>query len=541
MKKLVAIFIFFLSAAVLAAEVDLSAARRFAQGWRGRAVKDGRTVCDDKGASRFHVVTFSGGGWAAVGADDTETPVIAFSDNGEDLVEDESNPVWFLVRRDAERRAVQRGNERKAGGKAHRKRHKGWDRAERNASGENATGEGESLSLVKTATVTPKTGTSVLSDIRVAPMLASTWNQSDSAKTYNFYTPNNYVCGCVATMTAQLLRYYEWPKTSVKKKVFSCMVGSNVSVASTMSVTNCTMYGGIYDWSKMTPSPTSSTPEANRREIAKLCYDVGVSVNMMWSGTGSGAFLTQAREALKDTWGFKSASCVVYDYPNPDDPDAELSHPYDFEEFKTIVRSNCEAGLPLGYGISGRSGGHAVVIDGYGYSGDDFYIHINPGWGGSANAWYCPPNLSMGGYSFNSSDELVYNIFTTGTGALITGKVTDQHGNPVAGAEVKAYSVAPVRFGLNRLSTNLMATAVSSSDGRYHFKTGTDAALDLYMTATKGSASVSRADETNSSRSMLGNRASPFAGTYYTNGYSLGNKTDVDFRLFIPPFSIHIQ
>lgn len=544
MKKLVAIFIFFLSAAVLAAEVDLSAARRFAQGWRGRAVNAGRTVCDDKGASRFHVVTFSGGGWAAVGADDTETPVIAFSDNGEDLVEDESNPVWFLVKRDAERRAVQRGNERKAGGKAHRKRHKGWDRVERGAISANATGESESVSLVKTATVTPKTGTSVLSDIRVAPLLKSTWNQStvnnylNGPLCYNYYTPSNYVCGCVATMMAQMLRYFEWPKAKVTAKTFPCYVGLSIPEPyPSFANTNCTMIGGIYDWSKMTLSPTGLTPEANRREIGKLCYDVGVSVNMMWSKVGSGAYVFNAREALVDTWGFSDAHTVCF---------SDNFHKYNFEELKTIVVSNCEAGMPVGYGISGASGGHAVVIDGYGYSGDDFYIHINPGWGGSANAWYCPPNLSMGGFSFDSSDELLYNVFTEGSGALVTGKVVDQHGDPVGGAEISVYKLERFNKGTAKrpvyvTNTNLLTTVVAAKDGRYHFKTGTTSALTLYSTAKFGSSTAARNDVLPQVMTMKGSRSSPFNGSLSSVNFSLGNKTDVDFRLLIPPFSIHIQ
>lgn len=542
MKNLLAIVLVLLAVAGFAAEVDLSAARQFAHGWRGRVVKGGRTVRDAKGESRFHVVAFEGGGWAAVGADDGETPVIAFSDNGEDLVEDDTNPVWFLVKRDAERRARMKGGKKG--------RHKGWNRDLRKEKRGGGQGEGRIVAGVKTAATSPKV-TSALSEVCVASLLRSTWNQQTAGgyNTYNYYTPGNYYCGCVATMMAQIMRYFEWPKTSVRARRFSCKVGTNIGNDLTMSVTNCTMMGGIYDWTKMPLRPDASTSDAERREIGKLCYDVGVSVNMMWSAKGSGAFMFQAREAFVDTWGYKNASCVVYDYPNPQNPDGTLYHPYDFEELKTIVRSNCEAGLPVGYGISGVSaGGHAVVIDGYGYSGDDFYMHINTGWSGSYNAWYCPPSLTMGGYAFDESDELLYNLFTEGTGALVTGRVTDQHGDPVVGATVRAYTVGIGVVGGNWKKptygpvTNLYATATTSVDGRYHFKTGTNEEMTLQATATLDKSSSTRVEEFAASRSMLGNRSSPFSGSYFINDYSLGNKTDVDFRLFVPrPLTIHIQ
>ena len=61
----------------------------------------------------------------------------------------------------------------------------------------------------------PLNGIDSVSDLRVAPLVASTWSQSDVAgkACYNYYTPPNdandlanYVCGCVATAMAQVMR-----------------------------------------------------------------------------------------------------------------------------------------------------------------------------------------------------------------------------------------------------------------------------------------------------------------------------------------------
>lgn len=525
------ISILFAANFVFAAEVGLEEAKSFAFRWRGKNVSAARTHKTAAGESRFHVVSFEGGGWAAVGADDEESPVIAFSDDGKDLIEDEKNPVWFLVKRDAEGRAAARREVKRKGGGKRKSKHKGWEYKRRVSSVAKAVadkeGQGEAESGVKLAAGEVKTSVSGIEDIRVAPMLKSTWDQktADGYNTYNYYTPNNYYCGCVATMMAQMLRYFEYPKTSVKAKTFPCMVGSNINDSSTMTVANYTMTGGVYDWSKMDLNPNASTPDVNRQEIGKLCYDVGVSVNMMWSGVASGAFLQNAREAFIDTWGYSNASVVLF---------ISGVHDYSEEEFRTIVISNCEAGLPVGYGISGSdAGGHAVVIDGYGYSDGGFYVHINAGWSGSSNAWYCPPDLTMGRYKFTDSDELVYNVYTEGTGALVTGRVFDKDGNPVEGAVVKGY-------GVDSFSNRWPFEAITDRNGRYHFKTGIDArALTIKATASYGrNYQSSQTVSLPASRSMKGNRSDPFAQTskyILLNNYSLANKIDFDFNLEYHP------
>lgn len=519
----------------IAAEVDLDTARRFAKDWRGKGIRAARTHRNAAGESRFHVVNFEGGGWAAVGADDTEPPVIAFSDNGEDLVEDERNAVWFLVKRDGERRAFARREVKRKG--EERKRHKGWEKRKvRRVQGVREAGE------VKTSEVKTAASKTTLEDVRVEPLLKSTWNQGSNI--YNLYTPNKYVCGCVATMMAQIMRYYEWPKTSVTAKTYQCKWGSDIDTASTMTTGNQTMKGGVYDWSMMLLNPYSNSPESNRQEISKLCYDCGVSVHMQWSGVGSGTFCSLVREALVDTFGYANAHLVVYDYPT--EQSSAVFHAYDFEELKTIVISNCEAGLPVGYGISGeKAGGHAVVIDGYGYSSSgDFYMHINPGWSGNSNAWYNPPDLAMGGYAFDESDELVYNIFPEGSGALVTGRVTGPDGEPVAGATVSAIAIHQENKGTyfrpNNVSyTNVLATATTDAKGRYHLKTGvTGFETTVIATVTKGRLFGTATTDLPRSQTMLGSRTNPFNGGYSTNSYSLGNKIDFNIQLEnqkIPP------
>ena len=55
-----------------------------------------------------------------------------------------------------------------------------------------------------------------ISDVRVGPLLTTTWGQTGAGGTggpscYNYYTPNHYACGCVATAIAQIMYFHRYP------------------------------------------------------------------------------------------------------------------------------------------------------------------------------------------------------------------------------------------------------------------------------------------------------------------------------------------
>ena len=154
-------------------------------------------------------------------------------------------------------------------------------------------------------------GTSSVSDVRVSPLVKSTWNQSYVIKSgifsdtkylcYNYYTPKQYHCGCVATAMAQVMRYHKWPLSYVVPKTFSCSVDG--------IYTNLTINGGYYDWDNMPLTPTYSSSDKARQAIGKLTYDAGVSVGMMYEKSGSGAYMSGVAPALRNTFGYANASC----------------------------------------------------------------------------------------------------------------------------------------------------------------------------------------------------------------------------------------
>jgi len=101
-----------------------------------------------------------------------------------------------------------------------------------------------------------------------------------------------------------------------------------------------------------------------------------------------------------------------------------------------MVNPNLDAGRPVLLGLTDTStgGGHEIVCDGYGYQTGTLYHHMNLGWAGAEDLWYNMPNLDNAG--FDVIDDICYNIYPSGTGETLSGRVLDALGNPIAGAVV---------------------------------------------------------------------------------------------------------
>ena len=104
-----------------------------------------------------------------------------------------------------------------------------------------------------------------------------------------------------------------------------------------------------------------------------------------------------------------------------------------------MINPNLDARLPVVFGIDNSAGGHCIVCDGYGYDAfSTMYHHLNMGWGGDDNAWYDLPIIDLTDTeSYINIDACVYNVFTNGSGEIISGRVLT-NGVPIANASVTA-------------------------------------------------------------------------------------------------------
>ena len=267
---------------------------------------------------------------------------------------------------------------------------------------------------------------SSVDDVRVAPLVQSKWSQSivyddnwDEFNVYNYYTPNNYVCGCVATAGAQIMRHHEYPKTSVTPVTRTCYVDGAARAK--------TMKGGVYDWANMPLDPSHTVMTATACEaIGKLCYDMGVAIYMSWTSAASGTSAHCLQEAFTQVFGYANAMAWYQDKGTLPD-----------KIIQNALLANFDAGYPVEISIQGPSSAHSIVADGYGYQSGSLYVHLNFGWGGSEDAWYHLPDIGTS-RSYNLIDGAVYNIFPNGTGDLLTGRVVDSATRkPIVGATVQ--------------------------------------------------------------------------------------------------------
>ncbi len=484
-----------LAAAAAAEEITARQAGTAARNWveRGYAMgklPPGQTVAgvddlsDPVTGAQLHVVRFEGGGFVVTSGDDLVEPVLAFSETGDTVDPDEQNPFWALLRADISAREAAAGIDRKAGGR------KPAVRATRTVAKEESPPSAsrrrweELLDEDEEDGPDRKRGAAKAtwkpSDLRVDSFVKSRWSQGDvgGKYCYNFFTPNHCWSGCSATALGQIMRYWEYPAQYATPLTTTCHVEG---VEKKMS-----MLKGVCAWDKMplTPSEENLTEE-KCKAIGKLLYNIGVSIGMYWSTNGSaGDFGFTAARVLKDCFGYANAAVVIdekIEWSNIEGAtyaNAFSRVPWSIAEFKKAFIPNMEARCPVGLTIYDRSlsytnlgqivGGHAVVGDGYGFSGGDFFIHINYGWGGGNDAWYRPPdpnNFNTGRIDcHNWICCLLCNVHPRQKGNILSGRVLDKDGRPVGNASVALLSEGEVIANTNSDSKGIYAFFTEKTD-----------------------------------------------------------------------------
>ena len=205
----------------------------------------------------------------------------------------------------------------------------------------------------------------------VAPLLGSIqWNQMTP---YNNMCPkyngsDRSVTGCVATAMAQVMMYYQHPKT------LQTDIPAYVSRTNHLSIPQINK-GESYDWDNMLPQYASYEPlnytDAQAAAVAKLLYHCGVACEMDY-GPSSGANVTPG--ILSTYFG--------YDSDLMQDVNRDV---FTLAEWSQIMDKELTAKRPILYSGQSSDGGHEFVCDGT--DGNGLY-HINWGWGGYQDGYF---------------------------------------------------------------------------------------------------------------------------------------------------------
>lgn len=436
-------------------------------GISGRQTDDVETFTDDSGDISYYIVKLKPSGYIIVSADDLIEPIIGFADDGT-FDPSSDNPLGALVKNDLGNRlsAVRRDFNLMAvpQSSTQTKEHNRWQ-------------------TYLTTSQNSQSGFQLMAfnyvtDIRVPPLVQSRWNQTSVSgePCYNYYTPGKYPCGCLATAVAQLMRYFEYPAAGIEKISFTVKVDSNYRTYTTVGGDE---QGGPYQWTTMVSNPASYSgglSETQRKAIGSICYDAGLAMHMEYSQGGSGAEMSDANNALKNTFHYNNI------YFGNDEING-----IDSANLLLMINPSLDAGSPVVLGIFrsiSESTGHAVLCDGYAFdittsynrsgnpsSESTLYHHINMGWGGADDAWYNLPDIQ----TYKTITCCLYNIFTTENGEIISGRVLDPNNNPIADAVVYAEtgesdtlsSVTNYRgiYAFKGLSSNTQYTMWANIDG----------------------------------------------------------------------------
>ncbi len=394
-----------------AADVTPEQASLAAQRWVARsgefAASFGKAVStvtkETVQGTSFYVAKMQGSGVIVLSSDTTQRPVI-FALPGTEFQTVEQNPAVKLLVTDLKRTLSKKSAE--ANEAAWRK-------------------------LVSTGPSLMAT-TSSPSDIRVPQLVTTQWSQTSDFSgqpCFNLYTPTysvggserSCVAGCVPIATAQTMNYFRYP-AAYPDPMCGHYVDFKFPLDYVPSGTNAVMEytkwpGETINWNLMQNRPGAAgeptTTSANREAIGKLCYNVGAAGAAIFYEPGATGGQPAGIVLAFQNFGYSNAECLYADQ----------------SELMRVIRANLNAKRPLCVEIPYQS--HQIVCDGYGYSGNDLYIHLNMGWMGSCDTWYSQPPEDVSGtadneYNLSCIGSVVGNIYTTepAESVILSGRVT---------------------------------------------------------------------------------------------------------------------
>lgn len=292
-------------------------------------------------------------------------------------------------------------------------------------------------------------------------MCATRWNQDAP---YNNDCPlmgtQRTYTGCVATAMAQVLKYYDWPSKGTGTKSYRWEAGNK-----TLMYTYSTK---TFDWANMTNQYTSASTTVEKAAVANLMYACGVSVEMGYGTSASGAQSWKVPGALVDN--FKMSPNVRW----------ASRETFGLADWETMAYENLVNYGPIYYSGHNESAGHAFVCDGYSQGG---YFHFNWGWGGMSDGYFRlfalnPDSQGIGGSAsgYNMGQNMILQVSKAATGDKLFENMimtapfklngTVRKGSPIA------VSSACYNYSASSLSTVTLGLCFKSPSGEITWAPG---------------------------------------------------------------------
>ena len=362
----------------IADKIFITNKKMFSKGDEKKRIREIKSIGTTENKASFYIINFEEGGFVIISSDKRTYPILAFSEKNNFNLTSESYPnllVNWMFEQDKYVNDLRSGKIEDVF-----KFDDHWNIS----SIENRMLNSNKINLAE-QTDTARNYKLISSH---GPLVSTSWGQGVG---YNNFAPNKSCSeysngrtptGCVATAMSQIMRFHSHPNT--------------------------------YNWSIMPNQVYNSTSSSNgANEISRLMRDAGNSVDMDWDCDGSGAYTQDALNALKNTFGYQSAT---------------------YSDNYTNAVSDIQSGFPVILN-GGRAedwvifkiyrDGHAWLCDGYELAKVEVCLpagrwgcswrwvnvhsyHMNWGWNGSWNGWYNGLINSVGDFSYKSG--VIYNI-----------------------------------------------------------------------------------------------------------------------------------
>ena len=232
-------------------------------------------------------------------------------------------------------------------------------------------------------------------------LVQTTWNQNYP---YNYFCPlgeggpgGHCYAGCVATAAAQLMKYWDHPLHGQGSYTYTPEDHPEYGPL-TVNFGEAT-----YDWENMPNSISASSPIEQIEAVAQLIYHVGVSVDMNYRPSSSGAVTGKLCQTMPAYFFYTNQMDNLY------------REDYTHEDYMQLIIDAIDMSWPMVH----RGGGHAYVLDGY---NDNDMVHFNWGWSGSSDGWF---NIDEHGYTDGQS--VIYNYVPAEVYAATSGAPTDMN------------------------------------------------------------------------------------------------------------------
>lgn len=217
----------------------------------------------------------------------------------------------------------------------------------------------------------------------IEPLVKTHWGQTEpywnKVPLYNGANPNwkgqHNLTGCVATAMAQIMNYYQWPKTACEpipgyKYTTAHNDKEKVVYIDALPATT-------FDWDQMlndyvVDGQVQGT-QAQQNAVATLMRYCGQSIYMYYSPEFSGSDHQGVVEALVKYFGYKNTVRSV-----------KRVH-YSIDGWEDLIYDELVKGHPVQYGGNSDDDGHSFVCDGYDGNG---LFHINWGWDGYSDDYF---------------------------------------------------------------------------------------------------------------------------------------------------------